>query len=160
MSWSVELKVSVQTTTVSPPALVALSELNWALRVVVLTVPGSSAPSDINCRPSSVSRDGRRLRRAGETVRLWERRENMIVRLPRDGGSVTIATVRHHGNPGCKLLLFEDLGHNFAPDSATIVPARQPFMRRRSRKHVRPLRISLGWAASGLAGGYAVRRHP
>ena len=70
--------MSVQTTTEEPLAELALSESNWALRVVVLTVPKNSGPSDINCRPSSDSRDGRRLRRAEETGRLRERRENMV----------------------------------------------------------------------------------
>ncbi len=59
MSWSVELNVSVQTTTEEPLAELALAEPNWALRVVVFTVAENSLPSDINCRPSSDSSRGR-----------------------------------------------------------------------------------------------------
>ncbi len=62
MSRSVELNWSVQTTTEEPSAEVALSDSYWKLRVVVLIGEMNSAPSDISCRPSSVSRDGRRLR--------------------------------------------------------------------------------------------------
>src|SRR4051812_7176524 len=60
MSWSVVEKVSVQTTTDVPLAELALSDSNWALRVVVLT--RDSTPSDISWRPSSASRAGRRFR--------------------------------------------------------------------------------------------------
>src|SRR5262249_60776202 len=60
MSWSELEKVSVQTTTDVPLAELALSDSNWALRVVVLT--RDSAPSDISWRPSSASREGRRFR--------------------------------------------------------------------------------------------------
>src|SRR4051794_18134775 len=62
MSRSLELNVSVQTTTEAPPAELALSDSNWPLRAVALTGPMNSAPSDISSRPSSDSTAGRRLR--------------------------------------------------------------------------------------------------
>src|SRR5262245_12978323 len=78
MSVSVGLQVSVQTTTDSPPALVALSEPYWALIVFVLTVPTIWGPSDINHLPSRASSEGRRLRREGEGRRSREKNGNMI----------------------------------------------------------------------------------
>src|SRR5262245_21112050 len=80
MSWSVLEKVSVQTATDMPLEELALSESNWASRVVVLT--RNSEPSDSSWRPSSASREGRWVRgRAGrdEAARggLRKRDENM-----------------------------------------------------------------------------------
>src|SRR5262249_1486666 len=54
--WVVE-DWSVQTATARPVDELALSEKNWALRVVVLT--RNSLPSDRSCRPSRASRAGR-----------------------------------------------------------------------------------------------------
>src|SRR5262249_49833893 len=63
MSWSVREKVSVQTTTDEPLAELAVSGVNWSLRVVVFTARTISPPSESSCRPSRLSSAGR-LRRA------------------------------------------------------------------------------------------------
>src|SRR5262245_41134415 len=68
MSWSVLEYSSSQTTTERPLAALALSELSWALRVVVFTE--NSEVSDRSCRPSRASRSrrARRGRRASLTL--------------------------------------------------------------------------------------------
>src|SRR5262245_59089716 len=60
MSWSVGLKVVVQTATDLPLAELALSDSNWLFPVNVL--PRNSLPSDRSWRPSSASMSRRRRR--------------------------------------------------------------------------------------------------
>ena len=88
MSWSVSLKVSVQTTTDEPLAELALSESIWMLRVVVLTGEIISGPSDSNCRPSRVSRAGRLRREQGFSLGNYVLLVEYTGRLFREGKAV------------------------------------------------------------------------